>query len=238
MQAHAFYVPAPGKSEQAKQRLLEAALAIFGEQGPKAATVREIAKAAGQNVAAIDYYFGGKDSLYAAVMEGIVREIRHQLGDVLSEIQAWREADEQSPDEAIRLLKLYFQSVYLRLLSRDDMKSYARLIVREQLQPTAGFEILYTQGFRQIHEMLCALVGAALRHDPREREIIARTHALMGQIYFFVVAREAFLRRIGWRSLEGRNATLVADLVGEHVDLLLRGLAAKHKPSPLHQKLH
>ena len=94
MQAQAFYLPAQGKRERAKQRLLEAALAVFGEKGPKAATVREIAKAAGQNVAAIEYHFGGKENLYAAVMEGIVREIRHQLADVLSEIQSWREGGE------------------------------------------------------------------------------------------------------------------------------------------------
>jgi AcrR family transcriptional regulator len=237
MQARAFYLPAPGKSEQAKQRLLEAALAVFGEKGPKAATVREIAKAAGQNVAAIEYYFGGKDNLYAAVMEGIVREIRHQLADVLAEVEAWREAGGGSPAEALRLLKLYLRSVYLRLLSRDDMKPFARLIVREQMQPTAGFEILYGKGFGQLHEMLCELMGAALGRNPREREIIARTHAVMGQVYFFVMAREAFLRRIGWHSLAGRNATMVADLVAEHVDVLIRGLSARPASSPSHAKL-
>ena len=107
------------------------------------------------------------------------------------------------------------------------MRPFARLIVREQLQPTAGFEILYAEGFRQLHEMLCALVGTAIGREPRERETIARTHALMGQIFFFVVAREAFLRRVGWCSLEGRNAELVADLVAEHLDILIRGLSAK-----------
>jgi AcrR family transcriptional regulator len=50
-----------------RQRILEAALDLFGERGLTGTTVRDIAAAAKVNVAAISYHFGGKDELYRAV---------------------------------------------------------------------------------------------------------------------------------------------------------------------------
>src|SRR5260370_41842833 len=114
----AFLTSAPSKSEQAQRRLLAAAVERFGEQGLEGATVRDIARAAGQNVAAIAYYFGGKKKLYRAVMEAIVRELRYRLADVLGEITELRQRKSASPEEAFRLTKLLLSTVYVRLLSR------------------------------------------------------------------------------------------------------------------------
>ena len=47
----------------------------------------------------------------------------------------------------------------------------------------------------------------------------------MGPVYFFGMAREASLRRLRWKDLEGRRAAQVAGLRGEHVDALLAGLS-------------
>jgi len=57
---------------EARERLLLAALRLFAEKGYKAASTREIAQAAGANIAAISYYFGDKAGLYrAAFLEPI-----------------------------------------------------------------------------------------------------------------------------------------------------------------------
>src|SRR3954468_15221922 len=58
----------PNLSEATRTRLIEAAGKVFAEQGFKAATVRDICTAAGANVAAVNYHFGGKEGLYAAVL--------------------------------------------------------------------------------------------------------------------------------------------------------------------------
>ncbi len=217
-----FMGPAsPSRSERARQRLLAAALKVFGEKGPRGASVREITRAAGQNVAAVAYYFGSKQKLYEAVMEGIVRELRGRLGEVLGEAQELQRSGEHSPGKAARLLKGFLVAVYARLLSRDDAVPIVQLIVREQLTPTAGFEVLYHQGFRDLHETLCCLVGMCLGRDPRDRETIVRTHTLMGQVYFFAMSREAILRRLGWKSLEGRNTDLVVRVIEGNLDKLL-----------------
>jgi TetR/AcrR family transcriptional regulator, regulator of cefoperazone and chloramphenicol sensitivity len=225
----AFLTPAPAKSDIARVKLLAAALDIFGDQGPRGATVRDIARAAGQNVAAIAYYFGSKEALYNEVIEGIVLELRSRVGDVLDEIKVLRESGTESPAEAQRLLQKFFRTVYLRLLSRNEAVAIGRIIVREQLTPSAGFEILYSRGFRALHEALCYLVGLILDRRPDDPETIIRTHLIMGQIYFFTMTREAILRRMGWKDLEGEKAEWVAGLLAEHIDALLGGLTARPK---------
>ena len=70
--------PATTKGEQAKSQLIAAALAQFGEYGLHA-TTRDIAAQAGQNIAAITYYFGSKEDLYLACAQWIAGFYRHQL---------------------------------------------------------------------------------------------------------------------------------------------------------------
>src|SRR5947209_5580904 len=66
-----------GKREEGDQstrrKLLEAAGQVFAEKGFDRATGREISERAGTNTAAVNYYFGGMEGLYAAALEGGLR---------------------------------------------------------------------------------------------------------------------------------------------------------------------
>ena len=57
------------KSEATRARILEAALCVFRERGFNAATMREIAAAAGMAVGAAYYYFDSKDAMVMAFYE-------------------------------------------------------------------------------------------------------------------------------------------------------------------------
>src|ERR1700760_1816441 len=46
-----------------RTRILDAALDQFGARGFAATSIRDLAQAAGVNVAAVNYYFGSKDAL-------------------------------------------------------------------------------------------------------------------------------------------------------------------------------
>lgn len=59
----------------ARERILEAARAIVVEEGYGALTTQRVAAESGQNKALIQYHFGSKDGLVAAVVETIAAEI-------------------------------------------------------------------------------------------------------------------------------------------------------------------
>ncbi|KUL27538.1 TetR/AcrR family transcriptional regulator [Actinoplanes awajinensis] len=55
--------------ERTRQRILEAAVAEFGEHGYAGARTRAIAERAGVNQQLVSYYFGGKEGLYRAMSQ-------------------------------------------------------------------------------------------------------------------------------------------------------------------------
>ena len=65
-------VPQDNKSnavsvKSVKDRLLDAAESLFCEHGFKGTSIRDIAAAAGCNIASVNYYFGSKEKLYEQV---------------------------------------------------------------------------------------------------------------------------------------------------------------------------
>jgi AcrR family transcriptional regulator len=58
----------PAREEGTRVALLEAAGQVFANKGFDRATVTEICELANANIAAVSYYFGGMDGLYAAVL--------------------------------------------------------------------------------------------------------------------------------------------------------------------------
>ncbi len=71
------------KSEETRERILEAALRVFGERGFENATMREIAKEAEVAVGAAYYYFESKDAIVMAFYERSQEEMRPRIEALL-----------------------------------------------------------------------------------------------------------------------------------------------------------
>src|SRR5262245_30699124 len=56
------------RDQRTRRQLLEVAGEVFAEKGVHQATGKEICQKAGVNTAAVNYYFGGMEGLYAAVV--------------------------------------------------------------------------------------------------------------------------------------------------------------------------
>jgi AcrR family transcriptional regulator len=59
--------------------LLESASELFAARGPSRVTVREIAESAGVNHGQVHHYFGSKDGLLRAVLDGLARRTADEL---------------------------------------------------------------------------------------------------------------------------------------------------------------
>ena len=68
--------PRAESSEDIREKLLSAARELFLRYGYRAVSSRQIAGAAGVNVAMIRYYFGGKPGLYREICNTLIQPIR------------------------------------------------------------------------------------------------------------------------------------------------------------------
>lgn len=230
MQAKLFEA-SPSKGEQARNRLLLAALEKIGEKGYESASVREIADAAGQNVAAIAYYFGNKENLYGEVIEGIIAYLGRAFGGLAVEAKQLLEAGEMTGERAADFLKKMLRTLLVEHIEREEIGKLRNVMLREQASPTAAFEKLYSRGMKPLHECFTRTLAAASGEDPESPEAIMRAHAIFGQVIGFTVGRSTILRRLGVKKLGSEHSEQIAAIIGEHVDFICEGLVRKGKAS-------
>ena len=70
-----------------RARILEAALDVFAEYGFDGTSTREICKRADVNVAALNYHWGSKESLWLAVCDAVARQVMRVTRDCLETAQ-------------------------------------------------------------------------------------------------------------------------------------------------------
>ena len=76
----------PGK-QHSRQAIFDAAKRLFAEKGFAGTSIREITSEAGCNLAAVNYYFHGKDKLYLEVLTQTLVEFREELISSISEVK-------------------------------------------------------------------------------------------------------------------------------------------------------
>jgi AcrR family transcriptional regulator len=196
-----------------RTRLLEAGLDHFGRVGFEGANIRAIAAAAGANIAAINYHFGGKRGLYLAVANHIVEGISAAIGPIAAEIIAIAAKPRLAPAEARAALEQFVRTAGRLLATSPQAERWARFILREQLDPTDAFEIIYNCIMGRMHRTLTALVAAVLELDPESEQARLEAFSLLGQALIFRFARAAVLRRMGWEAIGEEEADrIVAQL--------------------------
>lgn len=214
--------PTTTKGEQAKSQLIAAALAQFGEYGLHA-TTRDIAAQAGQNIAAITYYFGSKEDLYLACAQWIADFIGTSFRPHVEEATALFSQPE--PDRAaIRQLILNACHNMIRLLTHDDTLNLSKFISREQLSPTRAYQIVHEQVIDPMHQHLTRLLAAYTGQDADSTQMVLHAHALIGEILAFRLVRETILLRAGWTQFDEEKTEMIFQVITCHIDFILQGL--------------
>lgn len=218
-------IPTTTKGEHAKRQLIAAALAQFGEYGLHA-TTRDIAAQAGQNIAAIPYYFGSKEDLYLACADWIADFIGSAFQPLVEAAAALLSAPVPDRD-AIRQLILTACGNMIQLLTQDDTLSLSKFISREQLSPTAAYQRVHDRVISPMHTYLTQLIAAYTGRDPADTQTILHTHALLGEVLAFRLGRETILLRTGWTQFDENNVAQINDVIACHLDLILHGLTQR-----------
>ena len=223
---------AGARGEEMRNRLLEAAIDVFARHGYDGASTRMLARAAGANLQAIPYYFGGKEGLYLAAADYIAGRIRGHVGPVAARVRARLAAQGGAtlpPAEASALLAEMLRTA-ARLMLSEESAHWARFIVSEQMEPTEAFERIYEQVMSPLLGTARQLVGPLLGEKPDSEIVGVRTLALLGQVLIFRVAHAAAVRQLGWNEVGAHEFALIDDMIRRSVAAIAAQRGAEAKP--------
>jgi AcrR family transcriptional regulator len=200
-----------------RQRLIHSALGVFGEYGFHGASTRMLAERAGANLAAIPYYFGGKEGLYRAAAEFIVEFSRRELQPVIDRAERMAAERKKSRPAASALLEELLERFSSLVIGSPEVDSWAIFIMREQLHPGAAFEILYEGMMKRLLGSASQLLAILLRMRSDDPRLIITTQTVFGQAMMFRSGRAAAFRQLGWKEITDDRLKLIQSVVRENL---------------------
>jgi AcrR family transcriptional regulator len=198
-----------------KERILSAAVQIFGRKGFKSATVREICQAARVNLAALNYYFGNKQELYRTLVTDLLeRAILRYPADM-------GRGSVADPRERLRLFIL---ALLHRLLAPGGLSGFqnqGRLLARELADPSPVLDTLVQDHIRPQAAILGGIIAELIGPDaPRER-VMRCAFSIMGQCFYYGYAWPIASRLC---PMDPNDAGMINTLADHIADFSLYGL--------------
>src|SRR6266542_1206325 len=171
-----------------KERILDAAEALFMEHGFEATTLRAITAAAGVNLAAVNYHFGSKEELFQAVLTRRLDPMNQARVALLSQMET-----ESAPDPVPcdRILSAMFMPALA--LARDPQrggKDFLRLLGRAYADPAPFIRRFLSEQYAAMIARFKAAFGRALPELPT-RELSWRLHFIMGALSYTLAGTDA-----------------------------------------------
>lgn len=200
------------EQDETQRRILMVAAPLFAERGFHGVTVRDIVGAAGVNLAAVNYYFGGKEGLYLAVLE------HHAL--LALERYPLPESGRGDPEARFAA----FVGGFLhRLLDPASPSLIARLMAREIASPTVALERVVDLFTRPQMAHLMGVLAELTGRGPQDPVLRACLRSVVGQCLFYHLARPVLAKVEPGLSYD--EATIAA-LTDHVVRFSLAGIAA------------
>jgi AcrR family transcriptional regulator len=172
----------PGRANKPVRRLVDAAAEIFARDGYQGARVRDIVKLAGTNLAAVNYYFGGKEKLYAVTLSELA---------AAQVVERPRAIPGEDPEEA--LLRGVRSTIH-RMLEVTDRSPVGRIIAHESLKPTPYLESLVNEIVRPQVEYFSGLMMRIAGGRLTDQQADAAAGCILGQCLFHLFGRSAIQR--------------------------------------------
>ncbi len=171
-----------------KERILDAAEALFMEHGFEGTGLRVITAAAGVNLASANYHFGTKEDLFEAVLTRRLDPMNQERVRLLDE---YEHASAPVPLPCERILDALF--IPALKLARDPHRggaNFLRLLGRAYADPAPFVRQFLSDQYATMIARFKAAFGRALPHLPR-KELSWRLHFIMGALSYTLAGTDA-----------------------------------------------
>lgn len=168
-----------------RDALLEAAAEVIAEAGFRSARVRDICERAGANVAAVNYHFGDKEGLYAALIQSAFDQIVARFP-----LDAGVTRSSTPEERFLSFVRGYLQ----RILAAGAECRHGRIIMREMIEPTSALDLMVERVVKPtsllLDDILKQLLGPSVPETSRRQTGLS----IIGQIVFYAHCRPVLQR--------------------------------------------
>jgi AcrR family transcriptional regulator len=224
---------APGRyprGEETKQRIINAAIEIFGRQGFAGTSTRDIAAAADVNTPAIQYYFGGKVGLYKGCIDQLTSMVSRQITPAALKCHASIEAGAPL-DDIFAALGEVQSSLIDSFFGNRDGDAIRRLLAWEDaengentsdhfMKDRIGLPIFQT--FQNVVEHIVATSMPKI-------EIEMHALSLMGISMIFHFNQSRVMDMLNWTTLDHALLDTLKAVARKQLAIALVGLADRHE---------
>jgi AcrR family transcriptional regulator len=179
---------APTNRAGTQDRILAHAEVLFMEHGYEATSLRLITKAAGVNLAAVNYHFGSKEELFQAVLTRRLDPLNAERIRMLGDLEK-RYGEKPAPLQEI-LSAMFLPALQL---GRDPAKggnNFLRLLGRAYVDPAPFIRNLLSQQYSDMIGRFKTAFAKSLPHLSKE-ELTMRLHFVMGALAYTLAGTDA-----------------------------------------------
>jgi TetR/AcrR family transcriptional regulator, regulator of cefoperazone and chloramphenicol sensitivity len=162
-----------------RAQILEAAGLVFAQKGFDRATAKEIAERSGSNSAAVNYYFGGFEGLYAEVL---VEAHRRLLS--YDEMAAIAHAETSPEDKLRQLIRLAVSATQGSAASAWGL----RVLSREFLSPSPVFHVLQDREILPKRQLIFEIVAGVLGRPAGDPVVARCCLSIMAPVAMLLIA--------------------------------------------------
>jgi TetR/AcrR family transcriptional regulator, regulator of cefoperazone and chloramphenicol sensitivity len=208
------------RGDETRQRIIDAAIQLFGEHGFDRASTRDIAAAAGVNAPALQYYFENKEGLYKACAEYITDDMRARYAPAIEH------ASEVLKDNAgtNTLVEAYLRLQALTLDSVLSQQHFTKGFVGRELageSPQIASEMLKKKMKQPVTKLVLSLLSRIMHTHPDDSITRIRMLTLKGLTLAFYYPPGACLEALKWKEIDAAKSALIKADIAEQTRTLL-----------------
>jgi TetR/AcrR family transcriptional regulator, regulator of cefoperazone and chloramphenicol sensitivity len=221
------------RGDETRQRIITAAVKLFGEHGFAGASTRDIAAAAEVNAPALQYYFENKEGVYQACAEYITSDLKARFAPAMRRARDVLKGD--SGTDALIDAFIDIQAVMLDSVLMQPFASNRRLFVARELadeEPGLASKMLHRRLKQPLNKLTVDLLSRITGTGPNDPMTRIRLLTLKGQIMPFYHPPGACLEMLGWKEIDASKGALLKATVLDQTRTLLQAWCVKPGASP------
>jgi AcrR family transcriptional regulator len=189
------------RGDEVRNRILLAAIQLFGEQGFASASTRAIAARAGVNPPALQYYFHNKERLHQACVEYIADLIKGHLELPMARAAAALKAADPSavPDVLWSLV----ETVIDHSSDETELPGWSQFLAQSAADVTDDTcALIHQAAVQPLFETMTGLIALAWGRARDDEAARFGAVLLLSQANAFGVQKQGALAMMGWPSFE------------------------------------